>query len=254
MGFLNHSTNNIIIDAVLTERGRELLAANDGSFEISAFTFADDEVDYSLITKYGLTVGREKIEKNTPIFEANPNENIALKHPLISFPNPLQKITEFPTLTWSNQKSGQSRIELKDVQGSSDTLDTVQQEIIIKNSIAGAASTFVLDSNINDSIFLIKMHNDLLKIASDTIGVADTDLNNIATYRVNFLAASNADFTNQRQCQFTVYSNGVVTADAFSKFARIGDANKINTSIQIIGQSSGASIIIPVTISRNTAS
>ena len=26
MGFLNHATNNIIIDAVLTERGRELLS------------------------------------------------------------------------------------------------------------------------------------------------------------------------------------------------------------------------------------
>ena len=33
--------------------------------------FADNEVDYTLLKKYGETVGREKIEKNTPIFEAN---------------------------------------------------------------------------------------------------------------------------------------------------------------------------------------
>ena len=39
MGFLNHATSNIIIDAVLTERGRELLARNDGSFNISSFTW-----------------------------------------------------------------------------------------------------------------------------------------------------------------------------------------------------------------------
>ena len=39
MGFLDHSTNNIIIDAVLTDRGRELLAANDGSFRIVKFAF-----------------------------------------------------------------------------------------------------------------------------------------------------------------------------------------------------------------------
>ena len=84
MGFLNHATNNIIIDAVLTERGRELLSRNDGSFNVAAFAFGDDEVDYSIIKKYGLTIGKEKIEKNTPIFEANPNENISIKHPLIS--------------------------------------------------------------------------------------------------------------------------------------------------------------------------
>ena len=51
MGFLNHATNNIIIDAVLTERGRELLSQNNGSFRISSFSFGDDEVDYTLVTK-----------------------------------------------------------------------------------------------------------------------------------------------------------------------------------------------------------
>ena len=37
MGFLNHATNNIIVDAVLTEKGREVLARNDGSFNIQKF-------------------------------------------------------------------------------------------------------------------------------------------------------------------------------------------------------------------------
>ena len=75
MGFLNHATNNIIIDAVLTERGRELLSQNNGSFNIASFAFGDDEVDYGLIKKFGMNVGKEKIEKNTPVLEANPNEN-----------------------------------------------------------------------------------------------------------------------------------------------------------------------------------
>ena len=82
MGFLNHATNNIIIDAVLTERGRELLA--NESFDVTSFAFGDDEVDYSILTKYGLTIGKEKIMKNTPIFEANPNENVAIKNFLIT--------------------------------------------------------------------------------------------------------------------------------------------------------------------------
>ncbi len=59
MGFLDHSTNNIIIDAVLTDRGRELLAKNDGSFRVVRYAFADDEVDYTIIKKFGRTVGKE---------------------------------------------------------------------------------------------------------------------------------------------------------------------------------------------------
>ena len=63
MGFLDHSTNNIIVDAVLTDIGRQQLAANDGSFRISQFALGDDEIDYGLIKKFGRNVGQEKIEK-----------------------------------------------------------------------------------------------------------------------------------------------------------------------------------------------
>ena len=45
MGFLDHSTNNIIVDAVLTDIGRQSLARNDGSFSIYQFALSDDEVD-----------------------------------------------------------------------------------------------------------------------------------------------------------------------------------------------------------------
>ena len=51
MGFLDHSTNNIILDAVLTDTGRKFLSRNDGSFSITKFALGDDEVDYSLIEK-----------------------------------------------------------------------------------------------------------------------------------------------------------------------------------------------------------
>lgn len=73
MGFLDHTTNNIIVDAVLTDAGREKLAQSGagGGLNIQKYAFADNEVDYTLLKKYGETVGKEKIEKNTPIFEAN---------------------------------------------------------------------------------------------------------------------------------------------------------------------------------------
>jgi len=46
MGFLNNSV--ISVDAILTRKGRELLAKNDGSFRITQYALSDDEVDYTL--------------------------------------------------------------------------------------------------------------------------------------------------------------------------------------------------------------
>ena len=249
MGFLNHSTNNIIIDAVLTERGRELLARNDGSFNISSFVFGDDEVDYSIIKKYGLTIGKEKIEKNTPIFEANPNENIAIKHPLISFPNPLTRLTQIPTLKWSNKSVAETKVDLFDTRSSDNTDAGVTKRLVIKNSITGTVEG-ELDENITDSSFFVKMHGSLLKISGEE--VEDTDINGIDTYSIATDTADDSEWNNQVQGIFTVYSNGVVSSSDFERFASISDANKINTSIQVIGASSGATIVIPVTISKRS--
>ena len=46
MGYL--SNTSVVIDAILTKKGRELLARNDGSFQITQFSLSDDEVDYTL--------------------------------------------------------------------------------------------------------------------------------------------------------------------------------------------------------------
>ena len=99
MGFLDHSSNNIIIDAVLTDVGRKKLADNNGSFKIAYFSLGDDEVDYSIIQKYGRTVGKEKISKNTPVFEAQTHGDLALKYRLLTLPDPT--IVRLPYLTIS---------------------------------------------------------------------------------------------------------------------------------------------------------
>jgi hypothetical protein len=57
MGFLDSTTNNIVIDAVLTNQGRAFLSRNDGSFSIHKVGFSDDEVDYTTIQKFGRSVG-----------------------------------------------------------------------------------------------------------------------------------------------------------------------------------------------------
>ena len=90
MGFLDHSTNNIIVDAVLTDLGRKKLAsATTAENFIETYAFADDEVDYTLIKKYGTIVGKEKIEKNTPIFEASTSAEFGVKSFLGTSSNPI---------------------------------------------------------------------------------------------------------------------------------------------------------------------
>ena len=106
MGFLDHSTNNIIVDAVLTDLGRKRLSQNDGSFSIVKFALGDDEIDYSIIKKFGLTVGREKIEKNTPIFEAQTSSNLGLKYKLISMSSQVE--TFIPSLVNSSAADSSS--------------------------------------------------------------------------------------------------------------------------------------------------
>ena len=46
MGFLDNTS--ITVDAILTKKGRELLARGQNEFKITKFALADDEVDYNL--------------------------------------------------------------------------------------------------------------------------------------------------------------------------------------------------------------
>ena len=46
MGFLD--STSVTVDAILTKKGRELLAQGGGEFQITRFSLSDDEVDYGL--------------------------------------------------------------------------------------------------------------------------------------------------------------------------------------------------------------
>jgi len=86
MGYLDNST--IIVDAVLTKKGREALARQDGSFKITQFALGDDEIDYTLYNENhsnGSAYAGEAIE-NLPMLEAIPNENAILKSKLVTLP------------------------------------------------------------------------------------------------------------------------------------------------------------------------
>ena len=92
MGYLDNSS--IIVDAILTKKGRELLSRQDGSFEITQFALADDEIDYTLYNENhpaGSAFYGEAIE-NLPLIEAIPNENNTMISKLVTLPRGTTKI------------------------------------------------------------------------------------------------------------------------------------------------------------------
>lgn len=85
MSFLDNS-GDIILDAVLTDAGRERLARGDGSFKIVKFALGDDEINYE---NYNSTDSRGSafydIEiLQTPVLEAFTNNTSNLKSKLIT--------------------------------------------------------------------------------------------------------------------------------------------------------------------------
>ncbi|MBC8422020.1 MAG: hypothetical protein H8E03_01215 [Pelagibacteraceae bacterium] len=90
MGYLNNTTQ--VLDAILTTKGRELLAKGDGSFNITKFALGDDEIDYTLWNPahasgsdyYGAVL------ENLPILEAVPNESSVMKFRILADTTHLQ--------------------------------------------------------------------------------------------------------------------------------------------------------------------
>tara|TARA_B100000287_G_C20663446_1_gene790918 strand:- start:513 stop:1190 length:678 start_codon:yes stop_codon:yes gene_type:complete len=92
MGFLNNTT--ITIDAILTKRGRELLARGRNEFKVTKFALADDEVDYRLwdtshpngTNYYGAVI------ENMPLLEPVPDETQVLKYKLVTLPKETSRL------------------------------------------------------------------------------------------------------------------------------------------------------------------
>ena len=84
MGYLDNTS--VTVDAILTKRGRELLAQGDGSFNITKFALADDEIDYRLYDfshTNGSNYYGEAIER-LPLLEAFPDDDAAMRYRLVT--------------------------------------------------------------------------------------------------------------------------------------------------------------------------
>ena len=230
MGFLDHSTNNIIVDAVLTDEGRRRLALNNGSFRISMFSLADDEIDYEIISKFGRVVGKEKIVKNTPVFEAQTHRDYAMKNRLITLADPTVKyIPTFEVTVQSGNYNSATRLITF-------SRNTTTVTINLNQQIAGDEDRRVPDG-LSDTSYTVKLPSRFLTIAGDNnFSLIDVTPNTrIATHKV--ISGPRRD-NNGSSVQIRLQKNQLTNTD-YAVFGTPPNNNEIETVVTIIGDQSG---------------
>ena len=214
MAILNNTT--VTVDAVLTTKGRELLARNDGSFQITQFSLADDEIDYTLYNPThpsGSAFYGEAIEA-MPMLEAFPDEAQIMRYKLVTLPRGTSKL---PVISL-----GYNTISLR--QGASLTITPQTLNYL------GATSTFEANgytATISD-IRLLSAFNGT-GITSNS-PITDANVTTGTKLSKSVLGTS-----------FTLSGTTINTLFGTS-------TTQLSTTITVIGRDSGARITIPVNI------
>jgi len=220
MGYLNNQV--VTVDAILTKKGRELLAKNDGSFQITQFALGDDEIDYTLYNPThpsGSSFYGEAID-NLPLLEAFPTETQIMKYQLTTLPRGTAKL---PVLDL-----GYAAITLK--QGAS--LAITPQTL----NYLGSAQSF------------------------ETSGYSATisDVRLLGTYTgigINTEAAVNAN-TNATITIGTNVSKTVIGTQINLRATTVntlfGTNTTLSSTLTVVGLDSGARLTIPITITKTT--
>tara|TARA_B100000963_G_C22565324_1_gene643377 strand:- start:283 stop:942 length:660 start_codon:yes stop_codon:yes gene_type:complete len=217
MGYLNNSV--VTVDAILTKKGRELLARGDGSFRITQFALADDEIDYTLYNTThpsGSAFYGEAIE-NMPLLEAFPDETQIMKYKLATLPRGTAKL---PIL-----QAGYASITLK--QGASLTI-TPQTLNFLGTSQAFESSGYT--ATIAD-----------VRILSNFTGVG---INTADAERLN---ATSTLGTNVSK---TVIGTSINLTGTTINTLYGSSSTTLTSTITIIGRDSGARITIPINITK----
>ena len=229
MGFLQQDTNNIILDAVLTNEGRRRLAANDGSFRVVAFSLGDDEVDYSIIQKFGRNVGREKIEKNTPIFEALTNATLESRSRLIT-------IADSSKISLATYTLIGTPLTFNNVTGTPSTQPGVQATL--------QASSGDIPSEIQDSVIVVQADRRFVQVASAT---PFQTVNNVDYY--NIVATSRG--ATESVFSITFSPKTLIDQD-FTIYGNSTNKTQISTFATIQGRQSGLSKTFAITLNKTT--
>jgi hypothetical protein len=215
------SSTSVVVDAILTKKGRELLSRNDGSFRITQFSLADDEIDYTLYNPThpsGSAFYGEAIEA-MPIIQAYPNDMEIMKYKLITLPRGTAKI---PVLDL-----GYSAITIK--QGAS--LAITPQTL----NYLGATSTF------EQSGYVATIGDVRTMSSFNGVGINTpeaTSLNSTTTIGTNVSK--------------TVIGT-TINLTATTVNTLFGSSTSLYTTLVVVGRDSGARISIPVTIVKVTS-
>jgi hypothetical protein len=219
MGYLNNQV--ITVDAILTTKGRELLAKGDGSFNITQFALADDEIDYTLYNPTnpsGSAYYGEAIE-NMPLLEAFPDEMQMMKYKLVTLPRDTAKM---PTLAIGNANPVIAQTEPYVVKPT--TLNYLGGNSVVESS--GYVFT------VSD----VRMFSSVISSGIDTK----------ATLQLN------ATQTNGTNVSKTVIGTSV-TLTATGDNTLFGTArNALYGTLTITGRDSGARLQVPITIRRTS--
>jgi hypothetical protein len=218
MGYLNNTV--ITVDAILTKKGREALARNDGSFRITQFALSDDEIDYTLYNPThpsGSAFYGEAIE-GMPLIEAFPDDQQIMKYKLATLPRGTAKL---PVLNL-----GYDAITLK--QGAS--LSITPQTLNYLDNV----STF------ETSGYVATIADVRLMSSFEGLGIntqAAIDQNSTSTIGTN---VSKTVIGTQINLRATTVNT------------LFGTNSQLRTTLTVVGLDSGARITIPVTINKTT--
>lgn len=229
MGFLDHSTNNIIIDAVLTDYGRRLLAENQGAFKIAFFSLGDDEIDYTTIRKFGRTVGKEKIAKNTPIFEAQTAATQALKHRLITLPDPL--VSKMPSMKFTVTDGGTD----ESATVTNLVTMTATQSIATIKFEQEIGTTGTVPDGLSDQTYTVLV-NDRFFVLSSGVKISTQPNSRIAAYSQTKTSISTT--TNASNVEIKL-ERKTLADTTYTQFGDFSNKNQITSVVSVIGDQSG---------------
>jgi hypothetical protein len=215
MGYLNNSV--VTVDAILTTKGRQLLAQADGTFRITQFALADDEIDYTLYNPNnpsGSAYYGEAIQ-NMPLLEAFPNETQVMKYKLVTLPRGTAKL---PILDL-----GFSAITIK--QGASLAVNPQTLNYTGGNQVEPSGYTFTI-----------------------------SDVRLMSTFTGAGVNTPQATALNQTTTIGTNVSKTVVGTTLNLKATTVntlfGSENALYATLTVEGRDSGARITIPVTVTK----
>lgn len=215
MAYLDNSV--VTVDAILTKKGRELMARGDGSFRITQFALADDEIDYTLYNPShpsGSAYYGEAIE-NLPLLEAFPDESQIMKYKLTTLPRGTARLPIIASVSNVSLKQGQSQAitpETLNYLGNNNTTET------------------------NGYIFTVAD----VRVASLFTGVG---INNDEATRLNNITTLGTNVSK------TVIGTSLnITSTTVNTL--FGERSQLTTSLTIIGRDSGARVTVPLTIKK----